>query len=195
MEISEREQAEVSLILRAQQGEERAFEELVKRHDESVLRLALSMTGNRCDAQDVYQETFLRAFAKLHGFRFESSFKTWLLRIAANQSINVRRKRRLRSFFPLMTAECESDNAFLFIADDQPDPDDDIRSEEIGREIAAALKRLSDRERSVFCLRHEQQLKLREIAVVLNCAEGTVKNLLFRACRKLRIGLKSFVEE
>jgi RNA polymerase sigma-70 factor, ECF subfamily len=195
VEISEREQTEVSLILRAQQGEERAFEELVKRHDGSVLRLAMSMTGNRCDAQDVYQETFLRAFAKLHGFRFESSFKTWLLRIAANQSLNVRRKRRLRSFLPLVTAEGENDDCLLFLADDQPQPGDGLDSREIGRGIATALTRLSDRERTVFCLRHEQQLKLREIAVVLNCAEGTVKNLLFRACRKLRKSLKSVVED
>lgn len=177
---------------RAQNGELNAFEELVKLHDRSVLNVAYSMTGNADDAQDVYQETFLRAYTGISRFRFESSFRTWVMRIAVNQSINMRKKRRLRSFLSLNVTASEHDEPVVLQIADSEDPAAEVVSEEILQQVQTALQVLTTKERAVFTLKHFEQYKVKEIAQMLQCAEGTVKNYLFRATQKLQARLKSY---
>ncbi|RPI02686.1 MAG: sigma-70 family RNA polymerase sigma factor [Calditrichaeota bacterium] len=185
---------EISLIVRAQRGDEKAFEELVKKHDHSVLTFALYMTGNRLDAEDVYQESFLRAFKRLTGFRFESSFKTWLLSIVVRQSINMRKKRRLRQVLSLNRQE-EWENEASLLCSDQDEAEQTVKTKEMMQLLGKSLNRLTDRERAIFCLKNRENLKIREIAELLDCAEGTVKNLLFRACRKLRQEMEPYFRD
>jgi len=184
---------EFSLVRQAQAGDEKAFEQLVKRHDRHVLNIALGMTGQLVDAQDIYQESFLRAFSKLQTFSFQSSFKTWLLRIVVNQSINYRRKKKLRTFLSIDS----SDESTLALPEltDHSDPTRKLTADECRSLIGKALKKLSAKERAVFTLKHEQDYKIREIAVILDCAEGTVKNMLFRAVNKLQKALRNYIQE
>ncbi|MBN1480269.1 RNA polymerase sigma factor [candidate division KSB1 bacterium] len=186
---------EFELVQRAQQGDAKAFEELVILSDHQVLNLAYSMTGSLTDAQDIYQETFLRAFKGIGDFRFQSSFRTWVLRIAVNQAINWRKKKKLKLFFSLDAQNPgENDTPFLQITDDS-DASAAIRSGEILQQIHAAMHTLSSKERAVFSLRHFQEIKIKEIARMLECAEGTVKNLLFRATQKMQKALAHYIEE
>jgi RNA polymerase sigma-70 factor (ECF subfamily) len=186
---------EFELVQRAQNGDHKAFEELVVLHDRQVLNVAYSMTGSLADAQDIYQETFLRAFRAIGSFRFQSSFRTWVLRIAVNQAINWRKKKKLRSFFSLDAHDQNSkDSQFLQIAGTS-DASTSLHSKEILEHIQNGMNRLSNRERAVFTLRHFQEIKIKEIAALLDCAEGTVKNLLFRATQKMQKELQEFVED
>jgi len=188
-------QIEFELVRRAQNGDEKAFEQLVVLHDRHVLKVAYSMTGSLVDAQDVYQETFLRAFKSIQSFRFASSFRTWLLRIAVNQSINWRKKRKRRAFFSLNSTNDGDEKSQLDFIVGSLDSSTSVHSEEILKQIQAGLTTLSHKERAVFTLRHFQDIKLKEIATTMNCAEGTVKNLLFRATQKMQKALKEYIED
>lgn len=185
---------EFELVQRAQNGDAKAFEDLVVLHDRQVLNVAYSMTGSLTDAQDVYQETFLRVFKAIRGFRFQSSFRTWVLRIAVNQAINWRKKQRLRSFLSIDSGSSNDDAPFVHLAS-QSDASGAVQSEEILRLIQNGMNGLSSKERAVFTLRHFEEVKIKDIAVVLDCAEGTVKNLLFRATKKMQKALKHYVED
>ena len=186
---------EFELVGRAQAGDDKAFEELVQLHDRRILNLAPSMLGNLADAQDVYQETFMRAWRGIGSFRHQSSFTTWLMRIAVNQSLTLRRRRSLHSFFSLHDAATTSAALLAFDLTGDSAADKALQSEEMMRQINAALDTLSARERAVFSLKHFQGEKIREIAVMLGCAEGTVKNLLFRGVRKMRKSLHAYFKD
>lgn len=177
---------------RAQQGETKAFEELVVLSDRHVLHLAYALTGSLIDAQDVYQETFLRAFKAIGGFRFQSSFRTWILRITMNQAINWRKKKKLRLFFSLDTQHAGKNDSMFFQIADKTDITASVQSGDIMQQIHLALQRLSSKERAVFSLRHFQEVKIKEIALILGCAEGTVKNVLFRATQKMQKALAEY---
>lgn len=178
---------EIDLIRRAQKGDTAAFDRLMRRHDQMILRMIVSMVGNLHDACDVHQETFLRAYRRLPGFRFESELSTWLGRIAINLSINWRRRERLRHWLPLDgLTDPGAEN------DSTDDIDTNGNDSVVSRHIHEELKRLPHQQRVVFVLRHMNGLKLREIADMMGCAEGTVKNHLFRATHALRKKLKAF---
>jgi len=181
------ENLELNLVQQAQKGDIKSFERLIEMHDKYVMRTAFSMMGNLQDAQDIYQETFIRAFNKISTFRFQSSFKTWLTRIAVNLSINLKRKQRIGQFVSIFeTNEEQKEMTRNLTADHSYSPDKNISSEELKLQIARGLDLLSAKERAVFTLKQYQNYKIREIAVILNCAEGTVKNYLFRATQKLK---------
>jgi len=148
------------LIREAQRGERTSFDALVRRYDQSVLRLALHMLGNEQDAQDVHQEAFIKAYRHLGNFRFECSFYTWLYRIVTNLCLDQLRRRKSRREDPATALDASGDEMDL-----------------------------TPRERTVFELKHYQGLKLRTIGEMLNTTEETAKNTLFRATRKLRLNL------
>jgi RNA polymerase sigma-70 factor, ECF subfamily len=178
---------EIQLIQQAQQGNSKSFEKLVAMYDRNVLQTANLMMGNRADAQDVYQETFMRAFQNISGFRFQSHFKTWLTRIVINVSINMRRKRRFGQFISIFDmSEENSDKRMVSIKDEEINSEKEIATAELRQQIEKGLEKLSAKERAVFTLKQFQDYKIKEIAVILNCAEGTVKNYLFRATQKLK---------
>ena len=161
------------LIREAQHGDRASFDSLVRRYDQSVLRLALHMLSNEQDAQDVHQEAFLKAYRHLGNFRFECSFYTWLYRIVTNL--------------------CLGDEMDLLsnISDTRAmaNPARELDRKLMAASINEALGKLTPRERTVFELKHYQGLKLRTIGEMLSTTEETAKNTLFRATRKLRANL------
>src|SRR6184192_2096033 len=181
------------LIRRAQQGDTAAFEELVRLYDRSVLRLAIHLTGSPEDGQDIYQEAFLRAYINLARFRFECSFYTWIYRIVTNLCLDHLRKKhsRGRDLTTTLSADGEEEQALDHVADRAPaaSPERNLASLELRQTIIGAIGRLSPRERMVFELKHYHGLRLRTVAGILNTAEGTIKNTLFRATHKLRMQL------
>lgn len=184
---------EYSIIQEAQSGNSAAFEQLVHAHDQSVLRLALRITGSPIDAQDIYQETFLRAFKKLAGFRHECMLSTWIYRIATNVCLDHLRKKNKRreTSAPEMNADGEEYDLLNRLPDDRAlsNPERTVLRREIGAHISRALTRLTPRERIIFELQHYQGLKLRTLSRILNCSETTIKTTLFRARQKLRVYL------
>lgn len=180
---------EIDLIRRAQAGEHAAFEALVRRHDRRVLQVAYGILGNRDDAYDAYQNTFIKAFTRIRAFRFESAFGTWLIRIAINQSINLRKRRRWDRRRPLDTLYDTPQATGTTTS-----PDETLINTELSEQIRESMALLSARERSVFVLKHLHGYKIREIAPMIDCAEGTVKNYLFRATQKMRHALQPLVE-
>jgi RNA polymerase sigma-70 factor (ECF subfamily) len=183
------------LVERAQTGNRPAFEELVRRYDRDVLRLALNLMKRTEDARDVYQESFLKVYRNLHRFRFECSFYTWLYRIVTNVCLDHLRRRQARpeDQAPEMHLAQEDGGTDFFERQREHratlDPERHLLGQEIKAKLAAAMERLSPRERIVFEMKHYQGLKLRAIGDALGTSEETVKNSLFRATRKLRTEL------
>ena len=181
------------LVQRAQVGNRAAFEELVRRYDRDVLRLALNLMKRSEDARDVYQEAFLKVYRNLHRFRFECSFYTWLYRIVTNVCLDHLRRRQARpeDQAPELRASQQDESGTDFFERQREhratlDPERHLLGVEIRTKLALAMERLSPRERVVFEMKHYQGLKLRAIGDALGTSEETVKNSLFRATRKLR---------
>jgi RNA polymerase sigma-70 factor (ECF subfamily) len=195
------EQAEERVVIeRAQSGDRLAFEELVRRYDRDVLRLALNVLRKPEDARDIYQEAFLKIYKNLPRFRFECSFYTWLYRIVTNLCLDHLRRRRARpeDQAPEHAEQLREDGAPDFFdrqaaARSGNDPERRLLNSELAGRIEAALALLSPRERMVFAMKHDQGLKLRAIGDALGTTEETVKNSLFRATRKLRAHLEGLL--
>jgi RNA polymerase sigma-70 factor (ECF subfamily) len=184
---------DAELIRAAQRGDHAAFETLVRQYDTAVLRLALHLTRSESDAQDIYQEAFLKAYRNIGNFRFECSFYTWIYRIVTNLCLDLLRKRQVRKEdAPVVTDNRgEEYNLLDQVADDRSgaSPERDLMRRELGQRIGKALEKLTPRERMVFEMKHYQGLKLRTIGEILNTTEETAKNTLFRGTQKLRAAL------
>src|ERR1700736_13695 len=178
------------LVREAQRGNRAAFEELVRHYDQAVLRLAIHLTGSDHEAQDVYQEAFLKAYKSIGNFRFECSFYTWICRIVTNLCLDHLRKRQVRKEDAPVATDASGEQYDLL--DRVPDgrasanPERDLMRRELGKRIGVALQRLTPRERMVFELKHYHGLKLRRVGEGLITTEQTAKNTLFRATQKLR---------
>lgn len=181
------------LIREAQRGNRAAFEELVRQYDRSVLRLALHLTGSEADAQDIYQEAFLKAYRNLGSFRFECSFYTWIYRIVSNLCLDHLRRRQVRKEDSPVATDSDGGEYSLLdqVADDRAgaNPEHDLMRRELGDRISSTLEKLTPRERMVFELKHYHGLKLRTVGEILNTTEETAKNTLFRATQKMRAAL------
>lgn len=178
---------EKRLIERAQRGEMAAFSELVERCKRNVYFLALDLSGNHHDAEDISQEVFIRAFKFLAKFRGEARLNTWLYRITVNCFIDSKRKKQVMTIS--MNEDSEEENRLpesAMVDQQSPTPEDSAQASGIQAHIQKALDSLSPRERSVFVLRHYKDLPLKEIGKMLNIAEGTVKSLLFRAIQRMQ---------
>jgi len=181
---------DTTLVREAQRGNRTAFEELVRYYDQPVLRLAMHFTGSQTDAQDVYQEAFLKAYKSIGNFRFECSFYTWIYRIVTNICLDHIRKRNVRKEdAPVATDQSGDEFDLLSQVPDgraTANPERDLMARELGSRINRALEKLTPRERMVFELKHYQGLKLRTVGEILHTTEETAKNTLFRATQKLR---------
>ncbi len=191
MELSDNE-----LISRAQHGEVVAFEQLVRRYDRTVLAIASRYTRNTEDAQDIYQEVFIRVYRGISSFRFESKFSTWLYRVVTNVCLSSQRKDRKVEQVPLDETfeDIETAQAAAATTTHGKSPEKIYQDAEISDRVNEALEQLTDKQRLVFVLKHYEGRKLREIAEVMDCAEGTVKKYLFLATRKLRAQLRHVFE-
>jgi len=187
---------ETALIKAAQGGDEDAFAQLVRAHDQGVLRLAMNLLRSPEDAQDVYQEAFLRVYRNLHSFRFDCSFHTWLYRIVTNLCLDHLRKRKVRKEEPTVvtTPEGNVDRTDAFAEQRADgDPQRTLFSGQLRRKIKEVLVQLTPRERMVFEMRHYQGLRLRNIGEILGTSEEAAKNCLFRANQKMRLALGEFI--
>jgi RNA polymerase sigma-70 factor (ECF subfamily) len=185
--------SEIALIQAAQRRDHEAFERLVRKHDRAILRLAYNLLRSDEDARDAYQEVFLRAYRSLGSFSFQSSFQTWLYRIATNVCLDMLRRRSVRKEVASSAANTASREDALQQAPDPSvlgNPEREARRRELGATISRALRDLTPRERLVFELRHYEGLRLRAIGNVLSISEEAAKNSLFRATRKLRQALQ-----
>ena len=166
------------------------FHDLVEQYKRPLFALAYDLTGNHHDAEDLSQEVFIKAFRGVADFRGEAQVYSWLYRIAVNTYLNKRRKKalRFRQLWDDFSQAPRNHNA-------EPEPDRHAEADVMRRHVETALKQLSPRERSAFVLRHYQDLSLKEVADLMDVAEGTVKSLLFRATKKLRTALAFYRED
>ena len=163
------------------------FDRIVQLHQRKIYFLALDLTGNHHDAEDLAQEVFFKAYKGLKRFRGEAGLSTWLHRITVNTNIDRQRKRS-EAVMKRQRSWDDEENPLPPLPDLNPDrnPEKSAEAGTIQRHIDQALNCLSPRQRTIFVLRHYQDLKLREIASVLSISEGTVKTTLFRAIRRLQ---------
>jgi RNA polymerase sigma-70 factor, ECF subfamily len=181
MEPSDRE-----LMLRLGRGDREALGPLMERHHRRIYRIALSYLRDADEALDAVQETFVRAFKNAARWDPASEALPWLVRIAVNHSIDRYRRSRRR-----MASEeaLEPDHDARITATD-PSPERAVFGREVSERVAAAVRRLPDRQRDVFLLRHYDEMSLEEISVALDMSLGTVKSSLHRAVHRLRAELE-----
>jgi len=166
--------SEAELVREARAGGLAAMEALYETHRTMVYAVALGICGNRPDADEVLQETFLRAFRSLGGWRGEGKLSTWLYAIASRTALNWRR----RFFSPRPAASLPPEEA--------PDPGDAVVEAESSDELKRAIAKLPPQQRVVLTLRHVRGLSLAEIAELQECALGTVKSNLHHAISRLK---------
>ncbi|HEV7919159.1 MAG TPA: sigma-70 family RNA polymerase sigma factor [Thermoanaerobaculia bacterium] len=182
---------DVATVSRARQGDPEAFRQLVERHSKPIFRVAYRMTGNEHDADDVVQETLLRAYRQLEQFEERANFGTWLHRIAVNCSLDLLRSRGRHDKHYAGDTSDEQLQGEITAAD--PQPDRLLLSVELQQHVTAALERLSGNERTAFILRHFDGMPVEEIGRTLGIQVNAAKHTIFRAVRKLREALEPFV--
>ena len=179
------EQSDATAVAQVRAGNPDAYRVLVERHSRSVFRLAFRMTGHEQDAEDLVQETFLRAYRQIGKFDGRASFSTWLYRIAANCSLDlIRARKRRQELQTPVNEEGEELGAALPAAD--PAPDRLAFSGELKHLLAPAIESLSPMERTAFVLRHYEGMCIEEIGKALGVNTGAAKHSVFRAVQKLR---------
>jgi RNA polymerase sigma-70 factor (ECF subfamily) len=188
-------ETDVVAVARARGGDSEAFRQLVERHSRSVYRIAFRITGRAEDAEDVVQETFLKAYRQLDRFEERASFGTWLHRIAWNCSVDLLRARPKRE----QAEETEtldqlgSSSPATATSLGSPSPERLMASVQVGDRVKAAMAKLSALERAAFVMRHYEGRTIDEISRALDIRENAAKHSIFRAVRKMRIALEPFV--
>ena len=174
----------------AGRGDQHAFRVLVERHSRPVFKLAYRMTGNEQDAEDLVQETFLRAWRQIHKFDQRASFGTWLYRIAANCSLDLIRARKVRRERQPPADDSDTRHWLNNVASREPSPEHLTQGGEIAALLPSALDQLSMSERAAFVLRHYEDCSIEEIASTLGVGKSAAKHSVFRAVQKLRHALQ-----
>jgi len=176
-------------VARARAGDREAFRTLVEKHSRNVFRLAFRMMGNEEDAEDVVQETFLKAYRSLERFAGQSEFSTWLHRITANCAVDALRRRTPRE---ALTRPLEAEA--LQAAASQATPERAFFGSELRERVSRSLDGLTAMERAAFVLRHFEGRTIAEIGKTLGVRRGAAKNCVFRAVSKLRRDLAPVAE-
>jgi RNA polymerase sigma-70 factor (ECF subfamily) len=178
---------ESALVARAKAGDLSAFTELVRHYDRRIFRMAKQITQNDEDAEDVLQETFLKAYSRLDSFQGESKFYTWLVRIAVNEALMKLRKRRSDRTVPLdEPIDTGEDEVVREIAVWDENPEETYSREELAKILDQAIQSLKPAYRTVFVLRDIEELSIEETAKILNLSISAVKSRLLRARLQLR---------
>ena len=184
---------EAALVARAREGDAAAYNELVGRYERKIFRLAKHITQNDEDAEDVLQETFLKAFEHLPDFQGQSKFYTWLVRIAVNESLMKLRKRKSDRTVPLdEPVDTGEDTVVREIAVWDENPEQKYSREELGQILDEAVQGLKPAFRTVFALRDIEELSTEETAEALGISIPAVKSRLLRARLQLRERLTRF---
>jgi RNA polymerase sigma-70 factor, ECF subfamily len=182
METTER-----AAIEQARAGDGEAFRLLVERYSRTIFRLTYRMTGNEQDAEDMVQETFLRAFRQIESYDSRAGFGTWLFRIATNCSLDLLRKRGVRR--ESQEPGFEDDGRKMELPSTAPSPERLAMSGQIRRRLRVALAQLSPAERAAFILRHFEGVPIDEISRALGHSNSAARQSVFRAAAKLRRAL------
>lgn len=170
----------------AKAGDSEAFANIVELYLPKIFSLCLKLTGNREDAEDCAQETFIKVWTSLGDFRESSSIYTWIYRIAANTCNDYLRKKSRHPILSLEGEGTESDDApLLHIKDERPLPDEQFIENESVEQVRWLLLQIPDGMREILVLRDLQQLSYKEISKLIGVAEGTVKSRLFRARKEM----------
>ena len=184
---------ELKLVHAAKAGDVSAFEELVKRYDRNVFRIAQHITQNREDAEDVVQDAFLKAYRNLDRFQEQSKFYTWLVRIAVNEALMRLRRRRPERMVSLdEDIKTEDDSMPLEVADWAPNPEQLYRQGELKEILGKTIQGLPPSFRTVFVLRDVEGLSTEETADALDLSVPAVKSRLLRARLQLRERLSKY---
>jgi RNA polymerase sigma-70 factor (ECF subfamily) len=179
------------LVLRARRGDRCAFEELVQCHEKKAYHIAFDFTRDREEAKDLSQEAFLKAFINLKNFDGRSTFYTWFYRILVNLCLDYKRRQKrapANTFDETVESQMEPSHE----PEKPRSPDQQIWARQISRAVGAALETLPARQRAAFVLKNHQGLSIKEIAELMETAEGTVKVHLHRAVTALRERLAEF---
>ena len=184
---------ELALVRAAKGGDMGAFEQLVKRYDRNIFRIAQHITQNREDAEDVVQDAFLKSFQNLEQFQEQSKFYTWLVRIAVNESLMKLRKRRTAKTVSLdEDVQTEDDAVPREVADWAPNPEQLYKQEELREILSKTIQGLPSGFRTVFVLRDVEGLSTEETAEALDLSVPAVKSRLLRARLQLRDRLNKY---
>ena len=184
---------ETEVVQLAQQGNTHAFRQLFEENKRKVFSLAFQYTKNKEDAEDILQETFIKAYHSLNKFKAQdnTNFSSWLYRIGINASIDHLRKNKMKKDNYIDSDQIpsiSSDEGFSH-------PEHAVRIKEIRTKLELTLNKLPKGQRMVFILRHYQQLSVKEIADYMECSEGSVKKQLFRAVETFKKKLKHLIPE
>ena len=184
--------ADEALVALAQNGDRRAFEELIERHKQKAFHIAFGFTRDREEAKDLSQDAFLKAFSYLKNFDGRSSFYTWFYRIVVNVCLDYKRRTKRTSageFNENVENQLEpSHNPARPLA-----PEQHVLARQLSSKVDAALQTLPAKQRTAFILKNHQGLSIREIAETMETAEGTVKVHLHRAVTALRQSLAELI--
>jgi len=182
------------LVARARQQDVGAYDELVRRYQGRIYNLVYNMTSNREDTEDLLQEVFVKAYASLRRFKGDSSFYTWLYRIAVNRTINFLKKRKRRTAMSLDDVDVgiERDPAYVELSS-RESPLRDMSLSELQERLNTALQALSEKHRTVVVMHDIEGIPHEEIGRVLGCSPGTVRSRLFYARQRLQQELSEFL--
>jgi RNA polymerase sigma-70 factor (ECF subfamily) len=184
---------ESTLVSQAREGDKAAFGELVRRYEGKIFRLAQHVTQNREDAEDVLQETFMKAYEHLDQFKGDSKFYTWIVRIAVNQALMKLRRRKTDKTVSIdETIDTGEDTVVREIAAWDENPEQQFSRDELGGILDTAVRSLEPLYRSVFVLRDIEELSTEETAEALGLSVPAVKSRLLRARLQLREKLTRF---
>jgi RNA polymerase sigma-70 factor, ECF subfamily len=184
------------LVERAQQGEYAAYEEIVRRYQDKAFRLAFSLMKNESDAQDVVQEAFLNMYRKLHTFKGQSKFGSWMYRVVTNAALMRLRKKKRRSEVPVDDEEgelAEDDYYVASVPEWRVRADEAVENRELRQKIIEAVDELPPKYQTVFLLKEVEGLPVKEIAEVLDMSVGGIKSRLHRARLHLRATLEPYL--
>jgi len=187
--------AEMDLVRRAQTGDLAAYDDLVKRYQERIYATVYHMTSNHEDANDLAQDSFIKAFQALKSFKGGSSFYTWLYRIAVNKTINFLKQRKNRMHMSLNDLDFNTENNPDLVAlISEKTPRRDAGLKELQEKLNAAMLKLSEPHRIVVVLHDVQGMSHEEVAQVMDCNIGTVRSRLFYARQQLQSLLTDYLK-
>jgi len=187
--------ADLEVVRQVQAGDVAAFDRLITKYRERVYGVVYNMTSNREDAADLTQDAFIKAFQSIHRFGGQSSFFTWLYRIAVNSTLSYLRRMRLRSFFSLERIDADAPVSKEIIAalTDKTGADRDTYVRELQEKLNEAMLKLSIKHRTVVTLFEIDGLSHQEIAEVMGCSVGTVRSRLHYAKQLLQSELQPYM--